>query len=179
MQVVLSCALAVASAQVEPKLAKILKEQRFNAGDGRAGSAFQTEDGVIFKEETDIDGNRIGQYSYVGDDGNTYVVRYSAGKEGFRILDGDHVPSSGLGAAAFVEELDDQGLEVQPAAPQEALPPPPPRRQPVQQQQPRLRVVQEQAPQPQFQPQQQQFQPQQQQVRADPNFNPFINFVEE
>ena len=39
--------------------------------------------------------NRVGQYSYVGDDGKTYTVRYSAGRDGFRILSGDHIPSGG------------------------------------------------------------------------------------
>ena len=75
--VVLSCVVAAACGQlnVDSKNAKILKEQRFNAGDGRAGSAFATEDGVIFREEADADGNRIGQYSYIGDDGTTYTVR--------------------------------------------------------------------------------------------------------
>jgi hypothetical protein len=109
-----TCALALCAAQnVDPKLAKILKEQRFNAGDGRTGSAFATEDGHIFKEESDADGNRIGQYSYIGDDGQTYTVKYSAGVDGFRILSGDHVPSSGLGAAAFGADQDD--FEEQPA----------------------------------------------------------------
>ena len=42
----------------------------------------------------------MGQYSYVGDDGRTYTVRYSAGKDGFRILSGDHIPSGGQAAAA-------------------------------------------------------------------------------
>jgi len=84
--------------------AKIVKEQRFNAGDGRTGAAFATENEINFREETDSEGTRIGQYSYIGADGKTYFVKYSAGKEGFRILDGAHVPSTGQGAAAFVSE---------------------------------------------------------------------------
>merc|ERR1712036_137014 len=36
---------------IDPKDAKILKEQRFNAGDGRTGSAFATEDGQLFREK--------------------------------------------------------------------------------------------------------------------------------
>ena len=72
----MSCLVAAVAAQnVDPKNARILKEQRFNAGDGRAGAAFATEDGVIFREETDNSGNRIGQYSYIGEDGVTYTVR--------------------------------------------------------------------------------------------------------
>ena len=74
---------------VQDKDAKILKEQRFNAGDGRSGAAFATENGQIFREETDINGNRIGQYSYIGDDGKTYTVKYSAGIDGFKILEGN------------------------------------------------------------------------------------------
>ena len=84
-QIVLTVAIAAcASAQIDPRDAKILKEQRFNAGDGRAGTAFATEDGHVFREETDINGNRIGEYSYIGEDGKTYTVKYSAGKDGFR-----------------------------------------------------------------------------------------------
>ena len=80
---------------VDEQDAKILKEQRFNNGDGRAGAAFATENEILFREESDEAGNRLGQYSYIGDDGKTYTVKYSAGKDGFRILDGAHIPSGG------------------------------------------------------------------------------------
>lgn len=151
--IVVTCVIAACSAQIDPKDAKILKEQRFNAGDGRAGTAFATEDGHVFREETDIDGNRVGEYSYIGENGQTYTVKYSAGKDGFRVLDGSHVPSNGQSAAAF----DAQELE-QPAAPVQVA-------QPIQQQQ------------------QQQVVQQQPQIRdyddveevQDPNFNPFVN----
>merc|ERR1712073_126808 len=88
-----SCLVAAACGQfAEPKNAKILKEQRFNAGDGRFGSAFAQEDGTVYREETTADGERIGQYSYIDNDGKTITVRYTAGKDGFRILEGAHVP---------------------------------------------------------------------------------------
>merc|ERR1719299_228968 len=104
--IVFACAFALCAAQnVDPKLAKILKEQRFNAGDGRAGSAFATEDGTIFKEEADINGNRIGQYSYIGDDGKVISVKYVAGKDGFRIIEGDHIRATGQDAAPFNAEI--------------------------------------------------------------------------
>ena len=54
----------------------------------------------MFREESSGGNNRLGQYSYVGDDGKTYTVRYSAGVDGFRILSGDHIPSGGQTAAA-------------------------------------------------------------------------------
>ena len=91
-----SVAVAAALGQVvDERDAKILKEQRFNNGDGRAGAAFATENEILFREESDEGGNRLGQYSYIGDDGKTYTVKYSAGKDGFRILDGAHIPSGG------------------------------------------------------------------------------------
>jgi hypothetical protein len=105
--VVASClAVAAAGQFVDPKNAKILKEQRFNAGDGRFGSAYAQEDGVVFREETGAQGERVGQYSYIGDDGKTYTVKYTAGKDGFRILDGSHVPTgaNGLNSAPFAAE---------------------------------------------------------------------------
>merc|ERR1712079_576470 len=100
-----SCLVAAACGQfAEPKNAKILKEQRFNAGDGRFGSAFAQEDGTVYREETTADGERIGQYSYIDNDGKTITVRYTAGKDGFRILEGAHVPlgATGQESAAFV-----------------------------------------------------------------------------
>merc|ERR1711971_1359667 len=72
----------------DPSLARILQEQRFNM-----------EDGVAFKEESSGNNERIGQYSYIDENGNTIVVKYSAGVNGFRILDGDHIPSGGQTSA--------------------------------------------------------------------------------
>merc|ERR1711863_139948 len=88
--------------QSDPSLARILQEQRFNAGAGKFGSAFAQEDGVVYREESVGNNERVGQYSYIGDDGKTYTVKYSAGVNGFRILGGDHIPSGGQNAAAFV-----------------------------------------------------------------------------
>jgi hypothetical protein len=197
-QIVLTCFIAICGAQIDPKEAKILKEQRFNAGDGRAGAAFATEDGHLFREETDIDGNRLGEYSYIGEDGKTYTVKYSAGKDGFRVLDGSHVPSNGQGAAAFdAQDLAEpeepvqvaQQVEEQPQQQQQQQPQPQPQQQPQQQQQQQQQQPQQQQQRPQQQPQQQprpQPPPSQQakpQIRdyddveevVDPNFNPFVN----
>merc|ERR1712126_617382 len=103
--VISSCLAAVALSQyVDPEKAKILKEQRFNAGDGRFGAAYAQEDGTVYREETSADGERVGQYSYIDQAGKTITVRYSAGKDGFKILEGDHVPTgaNGQNSAPFV-----------------------------------------------------------------------------
>lgn len=163
--VVLTCVIAASCGQlVEEKNAKIVKEQRFNAGDGRAGSAFATENEIVYREETALDGSRIGQYSYIGDDGQTYTVKYSAGKEGFRILEGAHIPSGGQDAAAFVAT----------PAPEPAQP----RQQPIPQPQqpaPRARPAPRPAPQQQRRPA-----PQPQRLPApEPQFIPDYDIVEE
>merc|ERR1711971_226359 len=161
--VLVSCLAAAACGQsLDAKDAKILKEQRFDAGDGRFGSAFAQEDGTMFREETTADGERIGQYSYIDENGQTITVRYTAGKDGFRILEGAHIPegANGLQSAPFDPEIA-QGEPQQspPAQPQaapvreQARPVRPIRRRPV-------RPVQQRQPQPQFvaqppQPQQQ------------------------
>jgi hypothetical protein len=44
--------------QGDPSLAKILQEQRFNAGGGKFGAAFAQEDGVVFREESSGNNNR-------------------------------------------------------------------------------------------------------------------------
>merc|ERR1719266_614063 len=59
------------------------------------------------EEESSGNNQRIGQYSYIGDDGKTYTVKYSAGSDGFRILGGDHIPSGGQNSAAAVLIGDD------------------------------------------------------------------------
>merc|ERR1712168_1064419 len=85
--------------QGDPSLARILQEQRFNMGDGKFGAAYAQEDGVAFKEESTGNNERIGQYSYIDENGNNIVVKYSAGVNGFRILDGAHIPSGGQTSA--------------------------------------------------------------------------------
>merc|ERR1712051_1154579 len=115
--VVIACVASACLGQtVQDKDAKILKEQRFNAGDGRSGAAFATENGQIFREETDINGNRIGQYSYIGDDGQTYTVKYSAGIDGFKILEGEHIQATGQESAPFDPKIAGEDRAPLPAA---------------------------------------------------------------
>jgi len=121
--VVASCLASAALGQfIEPPKAKILKEQRFNAGDGRFGAAYAQEDGTVYREETGANGERQGQYSYIDLAGKTITVRYTAGKDGFRILEGAHVPlgATGQNSAAYQQAqagIPQQQQSFQPAAP--------------------------------------------------------------
>merc|ERR1712037_224328 len=78
---------------------QLLSSRRFNAGAGKFGAAYAQEDGVVFREESSGNNERIGQYSYIDDTGKTITVKYSAGINGFRILEGDHIPSGGQNSA--------------------------------------------------------------------------------
>jgi len=162
--IVIACVASSCLGQtVLDKDAKILKEQRFNAGDGRTGSAFATENGHVFREETDANGNRIGQYSYVGDDGKVISVKYSAGIDGFKILEGDHIQATGQESAPFDPKIageDRPAAAPAPEAPRPVAPAPAPRaRVPLPA---RARVpLPARAPAPV--------------QESDPNRNPFIN----
>lgn len=77
----------------DPKTAAIVQEARYLSGNGAFGAAYQQEDGINFKEETDAEGNRRGSYSYVDPNGQTKTVNYIAGKNGFQAI-GDHIPTA-------------------------------------------------------------------------------------
>lgn len=68
-----------------PHQAAILSDTRYLAGDGAFGAAYSQEDGVVFKEESDVNGDRRGSYSYVDPTGQRRTVTYTAGKNGFQV----------------------------------------------------------------------------------------------
>lgn len=68
-----------------PHQAAILSDARYLAGDGTFGAAYSQEDGVEFKEESDVEGNRRGSYSYIDPTGQRRTVTYTAGKNGFQV----------------------------------------------------------------------------------------------
>ncbi|KAF4520511.1 hypothetical protein B566_EDAN004816 [Ephemera danica] len=93
---------------------------------------YRTDDGQQRSESVDGQGNVRGEYSYVDPNGKTITVRYTAGKDGFRV-EGDHLPQA-------------------PAAPQAAAPQQPQYNPQQYQPQPQYNPQQYQ-PQPQYQPQ--------------------------
>ena len=82
----------------------------------RFGAAYAQEDGVVFREESGAGGERLGQYSYVDQDGQTITVKYSAGVDGFRILEGDHVPTGANGQNSALHNPDYDYVESAPAS---------------------------------------------------------------
>ncbi|XP_068620377.1 pupal cuticle protein 27-like isoform X2 [Battus philenor] len=73
--------------------AAILRQINENDGD-RYSYAFETENGIVAEENgVATDGVEAqGGYSYTGDDGQVYSIRYTAGQNGF-IPEGDHLPT--------------------------------------------------------------------------------------
>ena len=83
LQLIVASLVALSQAQyraVDSKNAAILQEARYLSGDGSFGSAYVQDDGSEFKEETDAEGTRKGQYSYVDPTGKKITVQYTAGK---------------------------------------------------------------------------------------------------
>ncbi|KAG7301220.1 hypothetical protein JYU34_014108 [Plutella xylostella] len=74
--------------------AAILRQDMQNDGENFAYS-FETENG-IYAEESGVATNGVeaqGAYSYTGDDGQVYSVRYTADQNGF-VATGDHLPTA-------------------------------------------------------------------------------------
>merc|ERR1712061_824203 len=128
----------------------------------------------MFREETTSDGERIGQYSYIDENGETITVRYTAGKDGFRIIEGNHIPegANGLQSAPFDPEI--AKGEPQSSPPQPEVAPVREQQRPVRPARPAQRRQPQRQPQRQPHPQFVAQQPQQQQVPSA-DFNPFIN----
>lgn len=85
VQIVLASVLALSvqgQYNPDPKTAAIISEQRYLQGNGQFGAAYTQEDGTDFKEETDADGTRRGQYSYIDPNGQKRSISYTAGKNG-------------------------------------------------------------------------------------------------
>jgi hypothetical protein len=70
------------------------------AQDGSFNYAFTADNGLQQGESISPDGTRRGSYSYVDPNGKKISVKYTAGKDGFRILEGDHLPKAPAPVAA-------------------------------------------------------------------------------
>jgi hypothetical protein len=78
----------------------ILMHKQALAQDGSFNYAFAADNGLQQGESISPDGTRRGAYSYVDPNGKKISVKYTAGKDGFRILEGDHLPKAPAPVAA-------------------------------------------------------------------------------
>ena len=76
------------------QLPTILMHKQALSHDGNFNYAFAADNGLKQGETISPDGSRSGAYSYVDPNGQTITVRYTAGKEGFRIVEGEHIPKA-------------------------------------------------------------------------------------
>lgn len=73
---------------------QILTHKQALNHDGNFKYVFTSENGLAQGESIAPDGSRNGGYSYVDPTGRKISVKYTAGKEGFRILEADHLPKA-------------------------------------------------------------------------------------
>lgn len=79
----------------QPPVAILMHKQALGQ-DGSFNYAFSADNGLQQGEVINPDGSRTGSYSYVDPNGKTITLRYTAGKDGFRVLEGDHLPKAPL-----------------------------------------------------------------------------------
>ncbi|VVC33935.1 Insect cuticle protein [Cinara cedri] len=82
------------------QLPVILMHKQALQQDGGFQYAFAADNGLRQGESIRPDGSRTGAYSYTDPDGKEISVKYTAGKDGFRIVQGDHVPKAPASVAA-------------------------------------------------------------------------------
>ncbi|CAB3387357.1 Hypothetical predicted protein [Cloeon dipterum] len=75
------------------KYAVLLALFAFGAAQELATSNNRPEDGLKRIKVTDGQGDVRGEYSYVDPNGKTSNVKYTAGKDGFKV-EGDHLPKA-------------------------------------------------------------------------------------
>ncbi|XP_066141337.1 endocuticle structural glycoprotein SgAbd-8-like [Euwallacea fornicatus] len=73
---------------------QILTHKQALNHDGNFKYLFTSENGLAQGESIAPDGTRTGGYSYVDPNGKKISVKYTAGKEGFKILEADHLPKA-------------------------------------------------------------------------------------
>ncbi|XP_045468267.1 cuticle protein 6-like [Harmonia axyridis] len=80
--------------QNTPPPAQILSHKQGQNHDGNFKYIFTSDNGLAQGETISPDGSRNGAYSYTDPTGKKISVKYTAGKEGFRILEADHLPKA-------------------------------------------------------------------------------------
>ncbi|XP_044756950.1 endocuticle structural glycoprotein SgAbd-8-like [Coccinella septempunctata] len=77
-----------------PPPPQILSHKQALNHDGNFKYLFTSDNGLAQGETISPDGSRSGGYAYTDPTGRKISVKYTAGKEGFRILEADHLPKA-------------------------------------------------------------------------------------
>ncbi|KPJ15334.1 Cuticle protein 6 [Papilio machaon] len=65
-----------------------------HGNDGSFRFEYASDNGLAAGEVIEPDGSRVGAYQYKDPSGQLVKLKYRAGKEGFQILEGSHLPQS-------------------------------------------------------------------------------------
>ncbi|XP_075989534.1 uncharacterized protein LOC142985318 isoform X2 [Anticarsia gemmatalis] len=74
--------------------AAILHHKQSLTSDGAFRFEYASDNGLAAGEQIEPDGSRVGAYQYKDPSGQIVKLKYRAGKEGFQILEGSHLPKS-------------------------------------------------------------------------------------
>ncbi|CAK1587889.1 unnamed protein product [Parnassius mnemosyne] len=76
--------------------ASILHHKQALTSEGSFRFEYASDNGLAAGEVIEPDGSRVGAYQYKDPSGQLVKLKYRAGKEGFQILEGSHLPQSPL-----------------------------------------------------------------------------------
>ncbi|CAH0599569.1 unnamed protein product [Chrysodeixis includens] len=74
--------------------AAILHHKQSLSSDGAFRFEYASDNGLAAGEVIEPDGSRVGAYQYKDPSGQLVKLKYRAGKDGFQILEGSHLPKS-------------------------------------------------------------------------------------
>ncbi|XP_045457202.1 uncharacterized protein LOC123667292 [Melitaea cinxia] len=74
--------------------AAILHHKQSLSSEGAFRFEYASDNGLAAGEVIEPDGSRVGAYQYKDPSGQLVKLKYRAGKEGFQILEGSHIPKS-------------------------------------------------------------------------------------
>ncbi|KAJ8705767.1 hypothetical protein PYW08_012813 [Mythimna loreyi] len=74
--------------------ASILHHKQSLTSDGAFRFEYASDNGLAAGEQIEPDGSRVGAYQYKDPSGQLVKLKYRAGKDGFQILEGSHLPKS-------------------------------------------------------------------------------------
>lgn len=86
------------------QLPVILMHKQALQQDGGFQYAFAADNGLRQVELIRPDGSRTGAYSYTDPTGKEISVKYTAGKDGFRIIQGDHVSKAPVSVVSLQQQ---------------------------------------------------------------------------